>query len=101
MNPPEPYTHHFADRLNQSIIQKQTPLVVGLDPRLKQLPTQLLPETTDDLTQVAIAYSTFCCGIIDVVADAARHVGEAAAGAPHWPVPGRRGVRGAQGAART
>ena len=69
MNPPEPYTHHFADRLNQSIIQKQTPLVVGLDPRLKQLPTQLLPGTTDDLTQVAIAYSTFCCGIIDVVAD--------------------------------
>ncbi|MDB4372441.1 orotidine-5'-phosphate decarboxylase [Mariniblastus sp.] len=69
MNPSEPYTHHFADRLNQAIIQKQTPLVVGLDPRLNQLPTSLAPENADDLTQVAIAYSTFCCGIIDVVAD--------------------------------
>jgi orotidine-5'-phosphate decarboxylase len=61
--------HHFADRLNQAIIQKQTPLVVGLDPRLNQLPSPLAPENPDNLTQVAIAYSTFCCGIIDVVAD--------------------------------
>jgi orotidine-5'-phosphate decarboxylase len=69
MSQSEQFTHHFADRLNQAIIQKQTPLVVGLDPRINQLPSPLTVDNVDDLTQVAIAYNTFCCEIIDVVAD--------------------------------
>ena len=69
MNLSEQHPHHFADRLNQAIIEKKTPLVVGLDPRLNQLPAQLAPENAEDLTQVAIAYSSFCCEIIDVVSE--------------------------------
>ena len=42
---------------------------MGLDPRINQLPAQIAPENAADLTQVAIAYSSFCCEIIDVVSE--------------------------------
>lgn len=66
---PEPHSHHFADRLNHAIRLKQTPLIVGLDPRADQLPNPLSVKHIGDMEEVAIAYSNFCCEIIDVVAD--------------------------------
>jgi orotidine-5'-phosphate decarboxylase len=63
------HSNHFADRLHQAIGAKQTPLVVGLDPRVNQLPDSLAVDQPNNLEEVAIAYSKFCCEIIDVVAD--------------------------------
>jgi len=54
---------HFGDRLIGAIKQKQTPLVVGLDPRAAKLPEELQGG------DVAQAYETFSKAIIDVVAD--------------------------------
>jgi orotidine-5'-phosphate decarboxylase len=64
-----PHQNHFADRLNDAIKTKQTPLVVGLDPRVGQLPEPLSVENPEDFSAVAKAYSKFACEIIDVVAD--------------------------------
>lgn len=63
----DPY--HFADRLHHAIAEKQTPLVVGLDPRTHQLPDSLQVDNPADLAEIARAYSSFSCEIIDVVAD--------------------------------
>ena len=61
----------FADRLINSIIDKQTPLVVGLDPRLERLPTAIAEEANkagSTLEANAKAYERFCFEIIDTVA---------------------------------
>ena len=55
---------HFGDRLCAAIQQKKTPLVVGLDPRLANL-----PEAIKSNANPAEAFETFCKAIIDVVAD--------------------------------
>jgi len=60
---------NFADRLVAAIKSKKTPLVVGLDPRAKRLPTKILAENDrEDLDECADAYVVFCKKIIDVVA---------------------------------
>lgn len=58
----------FADRLCQAVSRKGTPLIVGLDPRLSELPLSLQPGNAG-LAEQAQAYQRFCCEIIDVVAD--------------------------------
>jgi orotidine-5'-phosphate decarboxylase len=58
----------FADRLCQAVSRKGTPLIVGLDPRLPELPLSLQPGNASHSEQAA-AYQQFCCEIIDVVAD--------------------------------
>lgn len=65
----EQHQHHFADRLNHAIRQKQTPLIVGLDPRANQLPDSLAVDNPNDLEALSQAYAKFSCEIIDVVAD--------------------------------
>ena len=55
---------HFGDRLTDAIKAKQTPLVVGLDPRWNNLPDEL--KSTGDRAK---AFEAFCKSIIDVVAD--------------------------------
>ena len=61
---------HFADRLNKAIKTKQTPLIVGLDPRAERLPKGMLAENDrHDLDECADAYAVFCKKIIDVVCD--------------------------------
>ncbi len=65
----QPHVNHFADRLNSAIKKKQTPLVVGLDPRVDQLPKPLSVNNPEDFAAVAKAYCKFACEIIDVVAD--------------------------------
>ena len=61
--------NHFGDRLTHAIKTKQTPLVVGLDPRFDQLPPEL-SNTRDEITieKTAELTARFCCDIIDVVA---------------------------------
>ena len=54
---------HFGDRLCDAIQNKQTPLVVGLDPRWDNLPESFKSSSPAD------AFETFCKLIIDVVAD--------------------------------
>ena len=60
---------HFADRLTAAVRRCGNPVLVGLDPRAKQLPQGLLAaEQLSDPQAVAAAYVTFCRGIVDVVA---------------------------------
>lgn len=59
----------FADRLSAAVLRCQTPVLVGLDPRLASLPqriTRNLDLTTP--TGRATAYVRFCQDVIDVVA---------------------------------
>jgi orotidine-5'-phosphate decarboxylase len=60
---------HFADRLAQAVRTKQTPVLVGLDPRAESLPEGYLdPADRGDPRIVADAYLGFCYGVIDAVA---------------------------------
>lgn len=59
----------FADRLISEIRKKQTPLIVGLDPRLDSLPQKIGQGVERaDFAAIAGAYRKFCCEVIDVVA---------------------------------
>ena len=58
---------NFPDRLNNLIQQKQTPLIVGIDPRAERLPNGFTK--TGNLQSLANSYEQFSCAIIDVVAD--------------------------------
>ncbi len=61
----------YADRLHNAIRIKGTPALVGLDPRLEQLPTAVVRnarESSSDENEIAaIAFEEFCKRIIDVV----------------------------------
>ena len=61
--------HHFADRLVAAVRRTKTPALVGIDPRLANLPAPLRP-TSDSPSpeQIADAFIEFSYGIIDVVA---------------------------------
>jgi orotidine-5'-phosphate decarboxylase len=61
--------NNFADRMTAAVERCGNPVLVGLDPRLANLPTALQPNSPADMRQVADAYQKFCCGVIDVVAD--------------------------------
>ena len=63
MNSPIP----FPELLAQAVRQKATPALVGLDPRLEQLPTPLQPHAKTPQA-IANAYREFCFRVIDVVA---------------------------------
>jgi orotidine-5'-phosphate decarboxylase len=59
----------FSDQLEAAVAQRQTPVLVGLDPRLELLPEALVPpEAGKDKSRVAEAYRAFCRGVVDVVA---------------------------------
>ena len=57
---------NFADRLTQAIVKKQTPLCVGLDPRVNRLPTSLRPDSKSSV-ELAAAFEKFCREVIDAV----------------------------------
>lgn len=60
----------FSDRLCAAIKQKQTPLVVGLDPRSNRLPPSFASLVeSKSLDSIASAYTNFCCEIVDAVKD--------------------------------
>lgn len=59
----------FADRLAAAVRRCGNPVMVGLDPRIEQLPDPILSERgTPDLERRAAAYQSFCRGVIDVIA---------------------------------
>jgi orotidine-5'-phosphate decarboxylase len=58
----------FGDRLAAAVRLKRNPVVVGLDPRVQQLPANLLTGDTSDPAACTAAYRAFCRGIVDVVA---------------------------------
>ncbi|MEP3480810.1 MAG: orotidine-5'-phosphate decarboxylase [Fuerstiella sp.] len=61
----------YSQRLNQQIQAKQTPALVGLDPRWDLLPEQIRQSVADrelNSETKAEAFERFSCGIIDVVA---------------------------------
>ncbi len=60
---------HFADRLVQAVRRCGNPVVVGLDPRVDQLPPSLQPSGAAGFSEQAAAYLAFCRGVIDVVAE--------------------------------
>jgi orotidine-5'-phosphate decarboxylase len=57
---------HFADRLIAAVKSKGNPVLVGLDPRAESLPAEIA--TGGDSKETASAFSSFCRGVIDVVA---------------------------------
>jgi len=63
---------HFASRLHTAIRQKQTPALVGIDPRFDLLPEELQKAATnsdlDEWSAKARAFAEFGCRLIDVVA---------------------------------
>ncbi len=60
---------HFSDRLCAAIQERNTPLIVGIDPRTGQLPALIRDHVVPgDLPSVARAFSVFGREIIDVVA---------------------------------
>jgi len=62
-------THHFADRLAAAVQRCNTSTLVGLDPRLANLPPSLRDGVdANDFSAVAAAFETFCREVIDVVA---------------------------------
>jgi len=63
---------HYTTRLHEAIKAKRTPVLVGLDPRLNQLPPDVLKHARelhdDPVAQAASAFEEFCVRLIDVVA---------------------------------
>lgn len=59
----------FVDTLASQVRQRRTPALVGLDPRLEQMPENLARlAVKGNAEAVSNAYLQFCCGVIDVVA---------------------------------
>ena len=62
----------YSDRLNVAIADRRTPALVGLDPRLDQLPEAIVSaarsRTSNEVDAAASAFDEFCSRIIDVVA---------------------------------
>lgn len=59
----------FGDRLAAAVRRLRNPVVVGLDPRIEQLPAAIRATAElGDFASSAEAFLTFCHGVIDVVA---------------------------------
>jgi orotidine-5'-phosphate decarboxylase len=58
----------FIDRLIAAVQARQTPVMVGLDPRVDQLPAALQPSDVRDPRAVAESFRRFSCDVIDTVA---------------------------------
>jgi len=89
-------TTHFAARLAEAIGKKGNPVTVGLDPRDRQLPPELLDRArrrhSDPAEQIAGAFEEFCCRIIDVVAPLVPAVKPQAAFFEEWGPAGCRAL---------
>ncbi|HEY2147482.1 MAG TPA: orotidine-5'-phosphate decarboxylase [Pirellulales bacterium] len=58
----------FNERLAEAVTRLGNGVVVGLDPRWKQLPDALKHGGGDSMRDLAAVYRDFCCRVIDVVA---------------------------------
>ena len=60
---------HFGDRLVEAVRRTKTPTLVGIDPRLSNLPAPVKPSGVNPSPEdIADSYLAFAKGIIDVVA---------------------------------
>ncbi len=59
---------HFGDRVASAVADKQSQLVVGLDPRIELLPVELRGDAHLGPATAALAYERFCCSVVDLVA---------------------------------
>lgn len=59
----------FADRLASAIREKGAPVVVGLDPRWDNLPSQIRNMSDGSHSRIAKCYEAFCRDVIDAVAN--------------------------------
>lgn len=59
----------FMDQLAAAVRAKRSPLMVGLDPRARQLPDVLRPAVGASPSEIADAFRLHSCGVIDAVAD--------------------------------
>ena len=59
---------HFADQLAAAVKRTGNAVCVGLDPRAKNLPAELLASNDNSPAALADACTRFCNGVIDVVA---------------------------------
>src|SRR6185295_19691479 len=58
----------FGERMTGAVITRRNPVVVGLDPRIAELPESLLPKGELSHEQQAACFAAFCRGVVDVVA---------------------------------
>lgn len=67
----------FIDRLEQAVVRRGTPVVVGIDPHLPMLPESILPASALqagpesqgwNYERLALALQNFCRGVLDVAA---------------------------------
>ncbi|HEV2972064.1 MAG TPA: orotidine-5'-phosphate decarboxylase [Pirellulales bacterium] len=58
----------FGERLAEAVRRRGTSVLVGLDPRIEQLPEIVRKRAGDSASEQAAAYREFCQGVIDVVA---------------------------------
>ncbi len=58
---------HFTDQLSAAVLEKRSPLIVGIDPRWEQLPEALREDNS--LEGRAEAYRRFSIGVIEAVAE--------------------------------
>jgi orotidine-5'-phosphate decarboxylase len=63
---------HYGERLDAAILKKGNAVMVGLDPRDRQLPPEVLNRArqrhSDPAEQIARAFEEFCCRVLDIVA---------------------------------
>lgn len=63
------FKNHFGDRLAAAVRRLKNPVVVGLDPRIEQLPAPMRDGcSAGNRARSAKAFIAFCRGVIDVVA---------------------------------
>ena len=95
---------HFATRLHHAIKEKQTPALVGLDPRFDLLPAEIVEEArtigTNHASVVAAAFERFCLRVIDVVAPLVPAVKPQAAFFEEWGPAGMQALCNVIAAAR-
>ncbi|HID22905.1 MAG TPA: orotidine-5'-phosphate decarboxylase [Planctomycetaceae bacterium] len=87
----------YAERLNEAVRMKGTPVLVGIDPRLDQLPQPIVEaarrRTADACEAAAAAFEEFACRLIDVVAPQVPAVKPQAAFFERYGPPGCRALR--------
>lgn len=59
---------NFTDELAAAVRRTGNAVCVGLDPRAQNLPGGLLSAFDQTVAAIAVAYSKFCCSVVDVVA---------------------------------
>ncbi|MEX0727197.1 MAG: orotidine-5'-phosphate decarboxylase [Planctomycetaceae bacterium] len=82
----------YISRLHKQMREKQTPALVGLDPRFDLLPPSIITAAEGrggtESEMVATAFEEFCCRIIDVAAPLVPAVKPQAAFFEEWGPPG-------------